>query len=51
MKNLHRRAKLQDSEENGVIMFSIHSWSDYILPLDLLYIKHEYIIYFGYAGL
>lgn len=29
MKKLHRRAKLEDSEENGVINFSIIPWFDY----------------------
>lgn len=28
MKNLHRRAKLEDSEENGVINFSTFPWPD-----------------------
>lgn len=29
MKNLHRRGKLEDSEENGVIHLSILPWLDY----------------------
>lgn len=29
MKNFHRRAKLEDSEENGVINFNILPWPDY----------------------
>lgn len=29
MKNLHRRAKLEDSEENGVINFGMLPWPDY----------------------
>lgn len=29
MKNFHRRAKVEDSEENGVIDFIILPWPDY----------------------
>lgn len=49
MKNFHRRAKLEDSEENGVINFSTLLWPD--CTSHLLHIKREYTIYFVYAGL
>lgn len=51
MKNLHRRGKLEDSEENGVIHLSIYFLSLTTLPLDLLHMKHECTIYCVHAGL
>lgn len=49
MKNLHRRVKLEDSEENGVTNCTILPWPR--LALDLLSLKNEYNIYFVCAGL